>query len=223
PGYTQYEVRAALAKCGLTTKHIESKVKVLSGGEQAKVRLCKLINTDTNVLLLDEPTNHLDLASKEAIEEALEEFDGTVIFVSHDRYLINKIASKVIEITRDKVECFDGNFDNYLNITLKRQIQQQNIIEMQKQKAAAEKAEEKKVQAYRSKEQRSLEAQKRNRIKQLEAEMEEIQQSIDILSEEITREEIYTDFEVMSKKCSEIDRLKNLANEKFDEWAELSE
>ncbi|HCR73739.1 MAG TPA: hypothetical protein DIW26_04965 [Ruminococcus sp.] len=223
-GYnTDVKIKTILNGMGFSEKQFDRKISSFSGGEKTRLAIARLLLENPNLLILDEPTNHLDLASKEAIEEALEEFDGTVIFVSHDRYLINKIASKVIEITRDKVECFDGNFDNYLNITLKRQIQQQNIIEMQKQKAAAEKAEEKKVQAYRSKEQRSLEAQKRNRIKQLEAEMEEIQQSIDILSEEITREEIYTDFEVMSKKCSEIDRLKNLANEKFDEWAELSE
>ena len=71
PGYTQYEVRAALAKCGLTTKHIESKVCVLSGGEQAKVRLCKLTNRETNILILDEPTNHLDVDAKEELKESI--------------------------------------------------------------------------------------------------------------------------------------------------------
>ncbi len=71
PGYTQYEVRSALAKCGLTTKHIESKVKVLSGGEQAKVRLCKLINRESNILVLDEPTNHLDVDAKDELKEPL--------------------------------------------------------------------------------------------------------------------------------------------------------
>ncbi len=84
PGYTQYEVRSALAKCGLTTKHIESKVKVLSGGEQAKVRLCKLINKETNVLLLDEPTNHLDVDAKEELKRALSEYKGSILLVCHE-------------------------------------------------------------------------------------------------------------------------------------------
>jgi ATPase subunit of ABC transporter with duplicated ATPase domains len=84
PGYTQYEVRSALAKCGLTTKHIESKVKVLSGGEQAKVRLCKLINSETNVLLLDEPTNHLDVDAKEELKRALKDYKGSVLLVCHE-------------------------------------------------------------------------------------------------------------------------------------------
>lgn len=84
PGFTQFEVRKALAKCGLTTKHIESKVKVLSGGEQAKVRLCKLINRDTNILILDEPTNHLDVDAKEELKRALKEYKGSILLISHE-------------------------------------------------------------------------------------------------------------------------------------------
>ena len=82
PSFSQYEVRSALAKCGLTTKHIESQVRVLSGGEQAKVRLCKLVNRDTNILLLDEPTNHLDVDAKEALKQALIEYKGSITPVS---------------------------------------------------------------------------------------------------------------------------------------------
>jgi len=84
PGYTQYQVRAALAKCGLTTKHIESKIVVLSGGEQAKVRLSKLINKETNILILDEPTNHLDVDAKEELKRALQEFKGAILLVCHE-------------------------------------------------------------------------------------------------------------------------------------------
>lgn len=84
PAYTQYEVRSALAKCGLTTKHIESKVMVLSGGEQVKVRLCKLVNRENNVLLLDEPTNHLDVDAKEELQRALKEYKGSILMVCHE-------------------------------------------------------------------------------------------------------------------------------------------
>jgi ATPase subunit of ABC transporter with duplicated ATPase domains len=84
PGFTQYEIRAALAKCGLTTKHIESKVVVLSGGEQAKVRLCKLINKETNLLILDEPTNHLDVEAKDELKRALKEYKGSILIVCHE-------------------------------------------------------------------------------------------------------------------------------------------
>ena len=95
PGYTQYEVRSALAKCGLTTKHIESKVKVLSGGEQAKVRLCKLINRETNLLVLDEPTNHLDVDAKEELKRALMEYKGSILMVCHEPEFYDGLATSV--------------------------------------------------------------------------------------------------------------------------------
>lgn len=95
PSYTQYEVRAALAKCGLTTQHIESKVVVLSGGEQAKVRLCKLINKETNFLVLDEPTNHLDVDAKEELKRALVAYKGTIILISHEPEFYRDIVTDV--------------------------------------------------------------------------------------------------------------------------------
>lgn len=95
PSYTQYEVRSALAKCGLTTKHIESQVRVLSGGEQAKVRLCKLINRETNVLALDEPTNHLDADAKEELKRALKAYNGSIILICHEPEFYEDIVSKV--------------------------------------------------------------------------------------------------------------------------------
>ncbi len=95
PGFSQYEVRSALAKCGLTTKHIESKVKVLSGGEQAKVRLCKLINSETNILLLDEPTNHLDVDAKDELRKAISEYRGAVLLVCHEPEFYSGIVDKI--------------------------------------------------------------------------------------------------------------------------------
>lgn len=95
PGYTQYEVRAALAKCGLTTKHIESKVMVLSGGEQAKVRLCKLINKETNILILDEPTNHLDVDAKEELKRALKTYKGSILLISHEPDFYRDVATDI--------------------------------------------------------------------------------------------------------------------------------
>lgn len=95
PSMTQYEVRSALAKCGLTTQHIESKVRVLSGGEQAKVRLCKLINVETNILLLDEPTNHLDVDAKEELKRALKSYKGAILLVCHEPEFYNDVVDKV--------------------------------------------------------------------------------------------------------------------------------
>ena len=97
PSFSQYEVRSALAKCGLTTKHIESLVRVLSGGEQAKVRLCKLINKSTNVLLLDEPTNHLDVDAKDELKRALQEYRGSILLICHEPEFYEGVATKVID------------------------------------------------------------------------------------------------------------------------------
>ena len=95
PGYTQYEIRAALAKCGLTTKHIESKILVLSGGEQAKVRLCKLINRESNLLILDEPTNHLDVEAKEELKRALKAYKGSILLISHEPEFYREVATEI--------------------------------------------------------------------------------------------------------------------------------
>ena len=100
PSYTQYQVRSALAKCGLTTKHIESQVRVLSGGEQAKVRLCKLVNKETNVLLLDEPTNHLDVDAKEALKAALKEYRGSILLICHEPEFYQDVVSEVWDCSK---------------------------------------------------------------------------------------------------------------------------
>ncbi len=100
PGFTQYEVRSALAKCGLTTKHIESQVRVLSGGEQAKVRLCKLINKPTNILLLDEPTNHLDVDAKDELKRALSAYKGSILMVCHEPEFYTGLATDVWDCSK---------------------------------------------------------------------------------------------------------------------------
>lgn len=100
PGFTQYEVRSALAKCGLTTKHIESKVKVLSGGEQAKVRLCKLINRESNILVLDEPTNHLDVDAKDELKRALKEYKGSILMVCHEPEFYEDLATDIWDCSK---------------------------------------------------------------------------------------------------------------------------
>jgi ATPase subunit of ABC transporter with duplicated ATPase domains len=100
PSYTQYEVRSALAKCGLTTKHIESQIRVLSGGEQAKVRLCKLINRESNILVLDEPTNHLDVDAKDELKRALMEYKGSVLMVCHEPEFYDDLVNEVWDCSK---------------------------------------------------------------------------------------------------------------------------
>ena len=106
PSYNQFEVRAALAKCGLTTKHIESQVRVLSGGEQAKVRLCKLINKETNILLLDEPTNHLDVDAKDELKRALKEYKGSILLICHEPEFYLDVVDEVWDCTKWTTKIF---------------------------------------------------------------------------------------------------------------------
>ena len=106
PSYTQYQVRSALAKCGLTTKHIESQVRVLSGGEQAKVRLCKLLNRDTNFLLLDEPTNHLDVDAKDSLKQALQEYKGSILLICHEPEFYQGVVDEVWDMSQWTTKVF---------------------------------------------------------------------------------------------------------------------
>ena len=106
PSFSQYEVRSALAKCGLTTKHIESQVRVLSGGEQAKVRLCKLVNRDTNILLLDEPTNHLDVAAKDELKKALREYRGSILLICHEPEFYQDVVNEVWDMSKWTTKIF---------------------------------------------------------------------------------------------------------------------
>ena len=106
PAFSQYEVRSALAKCGLTTKHIESQVRVLSGGEQAKVRLCKLVNRDTNILLLDEPTNHLDVDAKDELKKALREYRGSILLICHEPEFYQDVVNEVWDMSRWTTKIF---------------------------------------------------------------------------------------------------------------------
>ena len=174
-----------------------------------------------NVLILDEPTNHLDLSSKEAIEEALAEYTGTVIFVSHDRYLLSRIADRLIELTDGGFREHNYGFDKYLDVLRDEQAEEKRLADAAKFAKAAEAAKEKNEKSYRSKQQRSADAARKNEMRRLEKEIDEFQAQIDALTEEISREEVYSDYELMAQKCSEIDSLKQKIEENFEQLIEL--
>lgn len=222
PILTDLDIRSLLGKVGIKGENVFKETGVISGGERAKVCFALMMLEKGNVLILDEPTNHLDLAAKEAIEQALDEFEGTIIFVSHDRYLLNKIPDKILEIRSNKTEMFGGNFDYYLDITRKREQEAQLAADEIKQEKLRQEVQEKNARAYKSKEQRALEAKKRNRVKELENLIEQKQEILDKLQEEISNEEVYSDFELMNEKCLKIEQLKNEIDSMFDEIIELS-
>lgn len=220
---TELQIRSLLGCVRMTGENVFKQVGVISGGERAKLCFAIMMLERGNVLILDEPTNHLDLATKEVLEEALDAFDGTIIFVSHDRYLLNKIATGILEITENGAEYFKGDFDNYISIKQERQAIQQKAEDAAKEEKQRQAAAEKGVKAYRTKEQRSRDAEKRRRIKELEAEIERMEGEMSALQEEMASPEVCADYQLMNEKCAEFERLKNLSAEYSDEWIMLCE
>lgn len=223
PSMTELEVRGLLAQVRLVGENVFKETGVISGGERAKLCFAIMMQEHGNVLILDEPTNHLDLSSKEAIEEALTEYTGTIIFVSHDRYLLSKIADRLIELTNGECRLHNYNFDKYLDVLREEQVEQKRLADAEKFAKAAEASREKSAKVYRSKQQRSADAARKNEMKALEKEIDDLQEKIDALTEEISREEIYSDYELMNSKCSEIETLKAKIDENFERLIELDE
>ena len=223
PSMSDLEVRSLLAQVRLIGENVFKETGVISGGERAKLCFAIMMQEHGNVLILDEPTNHLDLSSKEAIEEALAEYTGTIIFVSHDRYLLSKIADRLIELTDGGYRLHNYGFERYLDVLREEQAEERRALDAEKQQKAAEAAREKSVKGYRSKQQRSADAARKNEMKRLEKEIDDLQAQIDSLTEEIGREEVYSDYELMNKKCAEIEELKQRIDEDFELLIELDQ
>ncbi len=223
PSLSDLEVRNLLAQVRFVGENVFKETGVISGGERAKLCFAIMMQEHGNVLILDEPTNHLDLSSKEAIETALEEYTGTIIFVSHDRYLLSKIADRLIELTDGSYREHNYGFEKYLDVLRAEQAEEKRAADAEKFAKAAEAAKEKQAKTYRNKQQRSADAARKNEMRRLEKEIDELQAKIDALSEEITKEEVYSDYELMNAKCREIDELKGKIDENFEKLIELDE
>lgn len=221
PRMSDLEIRKVLGSVLLTGENVFKPVGVISGGERAKLCFAIMMLTRGNVLVLDEPTNHLDLATKEVLEQALCEYDGTIILVSHDRYLLNKIATRIVEVGKNSVNSFDGNFDAYLENkkAISDAIEAQKNLE--KEEAQKQSRQEAQKKQYRTKEQRAQDAKRKLRIKELEGEIEKLEEDILSLEAEISSPEVSANYELMTEKCLKLEEIKNILNEKMDLWAEL--
>ncbi len=217
------DVRSILGSVRIVGENVFKRVGVISGGERAKLCFAIMMLERGNVLILDEPTNHLDIDTREALEQALCEFDGTIIFVSHDRYLLNRLATRIIEISENSAESFDGGFDDYIAAKREKELAEQSEAERQKQETARQLAEEKKVKAYRSKEQRASDAKRRNRIKELEAEIERLEKEMAAVQQELADPAVCSDYQLMQEKCAALEDMKRLCSEYEEEWIELNE
>ena len=223
PRLSDGDARNVLASVLIRGEDVFKPVSVISGGERAKLYFAMMALDRANVLILDEPTNHLDMMTKEVLENALAEFGGTIILVSHDRYLLNTVAGRIIEIKPDEVNSYEGDFDAYAEAVAAQQ-QALQAQENEKKQAAAQAAyEQSKQQSHRSKQQRANDAKRRERIRALEKEIEQTEQLIAQLESEIADPAIASDYALINEKCSQLDEAKNCIEEKMDEWAELAD
>lgn len=214
PNMYEVEVRNILGRVLLSGDDVYKLVGSLSGGERAKVAFAIMMLERGNVLILDEPTNHLDIGSKEMLEDALEEFDGTIIMVSHDRYLLNRIPTKIIEMTPSGYETYNGKYDYYVEHKVEPQVVKEQPSEEKKQ--AAQKF-------YRTKADRARQVAAKKRIAFLEQKMEENEQTITQLTEQMSDPQIASDYQKVEEICQQIEQLKNESEAFGEEWLELSE
>ncbi len=218
PRKNETEIRTMLGRVLLQGEDVYKKVGVLSGGERAKLAFAILMMERGNFLMLDEPTNHLDLRSKEILEDALRDYEGTLLFVSHDRYLLKAVPDRIIEIFDDHVEVFKGNYDYY--------------IEKQQEKAAkaapppkAEKApSEGSVTYHRSKQQKAEEARRRARLRELEKQIEEMEGEIASIEADLQNPDAFAgDYQKMQEACTRLEERKNALSAAMDEWITLGD
>ena len=209
----QTEIRSALALFLFRGEDVFKKVSVLSGGERAKISLLKIMLSKPNFLILDEPTNHLDINSREVLEEALLNYDGTLLVVSHDRYFINKLSDKIIHLTHDGAVSIDGNYDTYL------QFKENNQKPIEKEKKEATKVNTYKLQ----KEQQALERKRNSRISKIEKDIEQKENEVSELQELLQLPETSADYEKLLELTEKFEILKNELDELYSEWEELQE
>lgn len=208
---TETEIRSALAMFLFCGEDVYKKVSLLSGGERAKISLLKIMLSKPNFLILDEPTNHLDITSREVLENALSDFDGTMLVVSHDRYFINKLANKTVYLTHDGAVNIDGNYDNYLQY-------RENAV------ANEEKTVDKKpvMNDYKlRKEKASNERKRKTRISKLEVEIEETETKISLLEADISTPEISADYEKLLEYTNNLNDLRASLEDMYSEWEQL--
>lgn len=217
PDMTNTKIRNVLAAFLFTGEDVFKEIKDLSGGERGRVCLAKLMLSNANFLILDEPTNHLDIASKEILENALRNYTGTILYVSHDRYFINQTATRILDLHAGHITSYTGNYDYYIE-------QQLVSTAKEEEKAAAAKREtENKIDWKRSKEEQAKERKRLNDIKKTETRIEELEQLISSLDEEMALPENSSNV----ARLTEITKQQSLAKEELEQlytvWEELSE
>lgn len=224
----EVRIRTVLGNFLFSGEDVLKKIASLSGGEKARVSLSKLMLLEANVLILDEPTNHLDLVSKEVLESALIDYEGTLLFISHDRYFLNKMAERILELRPDGLTTYLGNFDDY---TAKKQ----ELLELAAEAAAAAAATQArsgqaandaaKVPANSYEEGKQAKREERNRkrrLEQLEQEIAEHEDRIAVLEQELTEPDVYQDYEAVQTRQQQIAQHQQALEQAYEEWETLA-
>ncbi|MBA4538591.1 ABC-F family ATP-binding cassette domain-containing protein [Bacillus aquiflavi] len=221
PIKTEKEIRTVLGNFLFSGDDVLKPVSTLSGGERARLALAKLMMEKANFLILDEPTNHLDLESKEVLENALLEYPGTILFVSHDRYFINRIATKVIELHNDKAIEYIGDYDYYLE--KKQQQLEIKALEAEQEFSSKQQLIQPKSSFEQQKEIKRLERQRKRRIEELEIVIESLEETIQKNEQLLCDPDIYHDHEKVAKINKENEEATEKLEILMNEWASLSE
>ncbi len=216
PLWEQTRVRSLLAQAGLVAEDMDKKVRMLSGGERAKLALAVFECEQGNFLILDEPTNHLDLAARESLEEALKRFDGTLLFVSHDRYFIQALAGKILELDDGKLTSFTGNYDEYAQAKTEKDAEEKSV-----QRNPAPSVSGQKESYYRTKEERAQDAKRRARTKTVEEEISRLEEETAALNGDLADPAVTANFSLLTEKCNRIEEIKNLLDALYEEYETL--
>ncbi len=224
PGLTNTEIRNVLAAFLFTGDDVFKRVGDLSGGERGRVSLAKLMLSEANLLILDEPTNHLDITSKEILEQALNRYTGTVLFVSHDRYFINQVATRILNLTNEVLVNYLGNYDYYMEKSRElTEIYATPKGDISSAKAPASSESDVKLDWKQQKEEQARKRKLENELKRTEAEIETVEGRIAELEELFAEPEIATDAVRLGELQREYEEAKSRAEELYEIWEELAE
>ena len=215
--FTQTEIRSALARAGLFEEDMQKPVGALSGGERAKLALCILESERGNFLILDEPTNHLDLPARESLEKALLNFEGTLLFVSHDRYFISALAGKIVEIENKALKTYGGGYEYFTN-------EKQKLAEKERQREEEIKIseyKERKNASFRSAKERAAEARKKERIKQIEADICAVEREEELINTKLSDPVVAADYKKVGQLLQNLEELKMRLDALYKEYEEV--
>ncbi|EOI7898992.1 ATP-binding cassette domain-containing protein [Listeria monocytogenes] len=225
PELNEVNVRTTLGNFLFSDDDVLKNVQSLSGGEKARLALAKLTLLEANVLILDEPTNHLDIESKEVLEAALIDFEGTILFVSHDRYFINRIASKIVELAPEKATVFLGDYDYYQEkLAEEKELARLDAEDRRKKGEQVEAtASVRKLNYQEEKEQQKLLRQRKRKLEEIEKSMEETDEKIAEIELQLTNPEVFQDHEKALEITQELDAVKADGEKLMEEWEQISE